>query len=136
MTPLKTVDGSTLIEDQEDLRIRWAQHFSTLLNRLSTVDPTALEQVPQQPTLNDLDLPPSMDEISKAIKQMNSGRASGKDGIPVEIYKTTGPRAMEVFLDSIQRNWDQEKMPEDFRDALIVALYKDKGSKVVFPFCQ
>ena len=36
---------------------------------------------------------------------------------------------MEVFLDIIQRIWDQDKMPEDSRDALIVALYKNKGSK-------
>ena len=118
-----------LIKDQEGLRSRWAEHFSTLLNRPSTVDPTALEQVPQQPTLNDLDLPPSMDELSKVIKQTNSGRASGKDGIPAEIYKAAGPRAMEVFLDIGQRIWVQEKMSEDFRDALIVALYKKKRSK-------
>ena len=118
-----------LIKDQEGLRKRWAEHFSTLLNKPSTVDPTALEQVPQQPTLNDLDLPPSMDELSKALKQTNSGRASGKDCIPAEIYKAAGPRAMEVFLDIIQSIWDQEKMPDDFRDALIVALYKNKGSK-------
>ena len=83
-----------------------------------------------------------MDELSKALKQMNSGRASVKDGIPAEIYKTAGPRAMEVFLDIIQRIWDQEKMPGDFLDALIVALYKNKEAKriaettEVFPFCQ
>ena len=75
-TPLQSADGSMLIKDQEGLRKRWAEHFSTLLNKPSTVDPTALEQVPQQPTLNDLDLPPSMDELSKALKQTNSGRAS------------------------------------------------------------
>ena len=92
--------------------------------------------------MNDLDLPPSMDELTKAIKQTNSGGASDKDGIPAEIYKTTVPRAVDVFLDTIQRIWDQEKMPEDFRDALIVALYKNKGSKAivkttgVFRFCQ
>ena len=71
-----------------------------------------------------------MDELSKALKQTNSGRASGKDGILAEIYKAAGPRAMEVFLDIIQSIWDQEKMPDDFRDTLIVALYKNKGSKV------
>ena len=86
-----------LIKDQEGVRNRWAEHFSTLLNRPSTVDSTPLEQVPQQPTLNDLDLPPSMDELTKAIKQTNSGRASGKDGIPAEIYKAAGPRAMRTF---------------------------------------
>ena len=128
-TPFQSADGSMLIKDQEGLRNRRAEHFSTLLNKLSTVDPKALEQVPQQLTQNDLDLPPSMDELSKALMQTNSGRASCKDGIPAEIYKT-GPRAMEVFLDIIQSIWDQEKMPEDFRDALIVALYKNKGSKV------
>ena len=68
-TPLQSADGSMLIKDQEGLRKRWAEHFSTLLNKPSTVDPTALEQVPQQPTLNELDLPPSMDELSKALKQ-------------------------------------------------------------------
>ena len=128
-TPLQSADRSMLIKDQEGLRNRWAEHFSTLLNRPSTVDPTALEQVPQQTTLNDLDLTPSMDELTKAIQQTNYGRAPGKDGIPAEIYKATGPRAMEVFLDIIQSIWDQEKTPEDFRDALIVALYKNKGSK-------
>ena len=128
-TPLQSVDGSMLIKDQEGLRNRLAEHFSTLPKRPSTVDPTALEQVPQQPTLNDLDLPPSVDELSKVLKQTNSGRTSGKDDIPAEIYKVAGPRAMEVYLDIIQSIWDQEKMPENFRDALIVALYKNKGSK-------
>ena len=118
-----------LIKEQEGLKNRWAEHFSTLLNRPSTVDPTALQQVPQQPALDDLDLPPSMDELTKAIKQTNSGRASDKYGIPAEIYKAAVPRAKGVFLDIIQRIWDLEKMPEDFRDALIVALYKNKGSK-------
>ena len=61
-----------------------------------------------------------MDELSKAIKQTNSGTASGKDAIPAEIYKAAGPRAMEVFLDIIQSIC--KKMPEDFPDALIVAL--------------
>ena len=96
-TPLQPADGSMLIKYQEGLRNRWTEHFSTLLNRPPTVDPTALEQVPQQPTLNDFDLPPSMDELTKAIKQTNSGMASDKDGIPAEIYKAAGPRAMEVF---------------------------------------
>ena len=118
-----------LIKDQEGPRNRWAEHFSALLNKPSTVDPTALEQVSQQPTLNGLDLLPSMNELSKALKQTNSGRASGKDIIPAEIYPAAGPRAMDVVLDIIQNIWDQEKMPEDFRDALTPALYKNKESK-------
>ena len=108
------------------LRNRWAEYTAEqIVNSWSH----SLVQVPQQPTLNDLDLLPSMDELTKAIEHTNSGRASGNDGIPAEIYKAAGPRAMEVFLHIIQRIWDQEKMPEDFRDALIVTLYKNKWNK-------
>ena len=39
---------------------------------------------------------------------------------------------MKVFLDITQRIWDQEMMSEDFCGALIVALYKNKGSKADF----
>ena len=98
-TPLLSADGSMLIKDQEGLRNRWAEHFSTLLNKPSTVDPTALELVPQQPTLNDLDLPPSLDELSKALKQTLAGRQA----------RMAGPRAMEVFLDIIQSIWDSRE---------------------------
>jgi exonuclease III len=128
-TPLRSADGSTLIKEQEALRERWAEHFSTLLNQPSSVDPAALGQVPQLPTLHKLDLPPNAAEVKKAISQMNSDRASGMDGIPAEVYKAAGTEAHDVFLDIIRSIWEQEKMPEDFRDALIVALYKNKGSK-------
>ena len=46
--------------------------------------------------------------------------------------KSTKPQVQEpwkFFLDIIPRIWDQEKMPEDFRNALIVALCKNKESK-------
>ena len=60
---------------------------------------------------------------------MSSGRASGKDGIPAEIYKAAGPNTLGAFHDVLQSIWEEEKMPDDFRDALIVSLYKNKGSK-------
>ena len=60
---------------------------------------------------------------------MNSDGASGKDAIPAELYKATGPEAIDVFHDILSHIWEQEKMPEDFWDALIVVLYKNKGSK-------
>ena len=97
-TPLQSADGSMLIKDQKGLRKRWAEHFSTLLNKPSTVDPTALEQVPQQPTLNDLDLPPSMDELSKALKQTNSGRRRAR---MASQQKSTKPQVQEPWKFSL-----------------------------------
>ncbi|KAK3885538.1 hypothetical protein Pcinc_010279 [Petrolisthes cinctipes] len=45
---------------------RWREHFSTLLNRPSTVDPSGLDAIAEKPTLEKLDLPPSLEEITKA----------------------------------------------------------------------
>ena len=59
---------------------------------------------------------------------MNSCRVSGKYGIPFEIYKLA-PNALATFYDILQSIWVEELMSEDFRDALIVALYKNKGNK-------
>ena len=97
-TPLQSADGSMLIKDQEGLRNRWAEHFSTLLNKPSTVDPTALEQVPQQPTLNDLDLTPSMDELSKALKQKT---LAGRRARMPSQQKSTKPQVQEPWKFSL-----------------------------------
>ena len=75
-TPLLSADGSTMLKEKSSINARWREHFSTLLNRLSTVDPTVLNQIPQKPMITSLDLPPTIDEVSKAIKFLQ--RSSGQ----------------------------------------------------------
>ena len=91
-TPLQSADGSMLIKDQEDCFNRLAEHFSTLLNRPPTAYPTALEQVPQQPKLNDLDLPPSMNELTKII---NRQALAGLRARMESHQKSTKPQVQE-----------------------------------------
>ena len=43
-TPLLSADGSTLLKEKSSITARWREHFSALLNRPSTVDPTVLDQ--------------------------------------------------------------------------------------------
>ena len=65
----------------------------------------------------------------KAIHLTISGRASRKDGIPDEIYKAAGPDALGAFHHILLTVWEKKMISDDFRDALIVYLYKKKGSK-------
>ena len=62
-TPLLSADGSTLLKEKSSINARWREHFSTLLNRPSTVDPTVLDQIPKKPMITSLDLPPTIDEV-------------------------------------------------------------------------
>ena len=74
-------------------------HFSNLLNRPSSVSIAVLDQIPQQPTMEELELPPSVTEIREVIQQMNFDRTSGKDGIPAAVHNEAGLEAVTVFHD-------------------------------------
>ena len=56
-TPLLSADGSTLLKEKSSFSARWRDHFSTLLNRPSTVGPTVLDQIQQKPMITSLDVP-------------------------------------------------------------------------------
>ncbi|XP_066946153.1 uncharacterized protein [Macrobrachium rosenbergii] len=60
---------------------------------------------------------------------MNCGKAPGKDGIPAEVFKSLGTLALGAFHDGFSTIWETEDMSADSRDAILVALYKTKGSK-------
>ena len=64
------------------------------------------------------------DEVKNAMKELNSGKTPGADGIPAKLYKaidTTAFKALHNILGSI---WEEECMPADLGDGTIVTLYK------------
>ena len=128
-SPLTPADGSTTMKDKEGIRARWEEHFNQFLNQPSTVDQKALQQIRQKPLFEDPDLPPHVDEVKTAIKEMNSGKTPGADGIPAELYKVIGTTAFKAFHDILVSIWEEECMPADFRDATIATLYKNTGTK-------
>ena len=83
--PLLSADSSTLLKEKSGINVRWREHFSTLLNRPSTVDPTVLDQIPQKSVITSLDLSPTHDEASKAIRQTSSGSLQRSSSQPVQL---------------------------------------------------
>ena len=74
-SPLLNVDGTTLITDKPAILNRWAEHFSAVLNRPAYINAEAIARLPQVETNNDLDRPPSEEEVNKAIKQLSTGKS-------------------------------------------------------------
>ncbi|VDP22660.1 unnamed protein product [Schistosoma margrebowiei] len=82
--PVKCKEGevTTNIEVQ---RNRWVEHFKELLNRPAPLNPPNIEAAPM-----DLPIdvgPPTIEEISMAIRQIKSSKAAGPDNIPAEALK-------------------------------------------------
>uniref|UniRef100_A0A5F8GJ83 Reverse transcriptase domain-containing protein n=1 Tax=Monodelphis domestica TaxID=13616 RepID=A0A5F8GJ83_MONDO len=119
----------TLIKDKKGISNGWKEHISQLLNRPSSVDQSALDQIPQNHPIEQPDVPPSIEEVQKAIKQMSAGKAPGKDGIPTEVYKALTGKALQAFHIVLTSIWEEEDMHPELRDASIIALYKNKGSR-------
>ena len=127
-SPLFDLDGCTVIKEPTLITERWAQHFNQLLNRQSMISEDAIAEVPQSSVIKELDKSPSLDETIKAIKQMSSSKAPGEDGIPPEVYKYGDELATELTL-LFKELWAEGEVPQDFKDALIIHLYKNKGDR-------
>lgn len=104
VTPLRSADGTTLLKDQSLIVQRWAKHFEVLLNQPSPTDPTMLQELPNLPTLQALDSPPTFTEILKALRSLKNNKAPGPDNIPAEILKQGGylsTRALHLFISEV-----------------------------------
>ena len=128
-SPLLSADGSTVLTDPDQILQRWAEHFCNVLNRPSSISAEAITNLPQVPVNESLDLLPTSVEVKKAISQLSDGKAPGRDAIPAEIYKCGGDALIERLTELFKLIWEKQVLPQDFKDASIVHLYKKKGNR-------
>ncbi len=129
VAPLKSADGSSLLTDKTDILLRWRQHFNELLNMPSQPLQAALDAIEQKPEHPNLDTPPTLEEVQAAIKALKNGKTPGQDAIPAEVYKNGGSALVQRLHDLFLKIWQDGDVPQDFKDATIVTVYKKKGSK-------
>lgn len=128
-SPFLSADELTLITEKEKILDRWAKHFNAVLNCPSTINDEAINRLPQVPINQSLDAVPTLEEIQKAISLLSTGKAPGGHSIPAEIYKEGGMSLVEKLHHLFELIWDQEKVPQDLKDASIIHLYKRKGNR-------
>ena len=73
---------------------------------------------------------PSVTEIERALRQTASGKSPEKDGIPAEVLSNGGSTLLDHCISYFAR-WEQESVPHDFKDTLVVHIYKRKGDRAV-----
>ena len=76
-----------------------------------------------------LDDPPTVAEVEKAIAALSSGTDPGSDAIPAEIYKVSGTWLAIKINELSETIWSTEGVPQEFKNAYIVHLYKRKGDR-------
>ena len=127
-SPLLSADGKELLTDENEILQRWAEHFSEVLNRDSAADPDVINLTAQSPIIPELDCYINVSEVKDASKQFTKGKQAGKDGIPAEVFEAGGMPLMKKLTELINNIWKSGKVPQDFKDASIVSLFK-KGKR-------
>ena len=99
-----------------------------MLNRKSQVDPAALERIQQRPIVDSLNDLPTLEEVQTSISKLNLGKAAGKDGLLSEIFRFGGDHIAVVMHAVISDVWEKDEVPKDWRDAIMIPLYKVCGN--------
>ena len=119
--PVKDKNGN-LLSSEGGQRARWAKHFKEKLN---TPAPQTPPTIPPPTELLGINTnPPSRIEISKAIKSLKTGKAAGPDGIPPEALKADTQTSTEMLYLLLNKVWEQEQLPEDWKKGHVVKLPK------------
>ncbi len=83
---MKMADGKIATNGKENIAV-FSPHFEGVFNNRRPVDLTILTDVPQRPTLHDLDLPITYKEVDAVINKFKNEKSPGLNGIPQEAYK-------------------------------------------------
>ena len=68
----------------------------------------------------------SKEEVRVNMKRMKNGKAVGPDDIPVEVWKCLGEIALEFLTKLYTRTMESERMPEVWRDSILIPIFKKK----------
>ena len=58
---------------------------------------------------------------------MKGGKAMGPDGIPIEVWRCLGDRAIIQLTNLFNLIFRSNKMPEEWRRSILVSIFKNKG---------
>ena len=98
------------------------KHYSELYSVERYLDDTF--RLPSLPEMTELDIEPSIAELSQASDDVSSGKVPGNDAIPAELLKLN--KDAILLLIYCRR---EGVVQHDMRGASKITLYKNKGDK-------
>ena len=126
---VKNEDGS-LVGGREEVTGVWKRHFERLMSE-RTVGEAVVTSMGMEAGGKRVCVQRDVErvEVEKAISRLKCGKAAGIDGITPEMLKYGGEVVVEWMWLICKLAWKQKEVPEEWRKAVIVPLYKGKGSK-------
>ena len=126
-TIINDANGEALHEEEKILK-RWEEYFKDLLNPSGTeAQDTQPQFTPSHPDHSEPTILES--EVRKTVKTSPKGKAAGDDGITTEAILACGEIGIQWLTIIFQKAWEERTVPEDWQNAIVVPIWKKKGSK-------
>ncbi|VFQ64091.1 unnamed protein product [Cuscuta campestris] len=122
---VKDSDGRVLLETAKVAK-RWGEYFCELLNA-GGEQRLVLNELGQSRVSRVYCRRICLEEVVRALRGMRSGRALGPDEIPVEFWKNAGRGAWVWLTKLFNVIFRTARMPDEWRESLLVPLFKGKG---------
>ena len=111
--------------EAEDIKQRW-QEYTKELWKKDLHNPDNHEGV-ITPTHLELDIPEC--EVRWAIESITMNKASGGDGIPVELFQILKDDAVKVLPSICQQIWKTQQWPQDWKRSVFIPIPKKGNAK-------
>ncbi|XP_072394922.1 uncharacterized protein [Diabrotica undecimpunctata] len=122
--PMRNEAGELIMIETEIVE-RWKEYFRNLVNIESETEEADI-------TFHsaDIEIPaPTLEEVKNAIASLKDHKAPGNDGINRELLKKGGILLHQKLYDIILRVWQQQKMPKEWNESVIIPIYKKENKE-------
>ena len=116
-------NGGMDLTEAEDIKNRWQEYTEELYKKdlhnpdnhdgvISHLEPDILEC-----------------EVKLALESITTNKASGGDGIPVELFQILKDNAVKVLHSTCQQIWKTQQWPQDWKRSVFIPIPKKRNPK-------
>ena len=117
------------LTEAEDIKKRWQEYTEELYKRdlhdpdnhdgvITNIEPDILEC-----------------EVKWALGGITTNKASGGDGIPVELFQILKDGAVKVLQSTCQEIWKTQQWPQDWKRSVFIPIPKKGNTKEYSNYC-
>ena len=128
MGSIKDRNGIDLTE-AEDIKKRWQEHMEELYkNDLHNSDNHDSMITHLEPDILEC-------EVKWALESITTNKASGGDGITVELFQSLKDDAVKVLHSIYQQIWKTQQWPQDWKRLVFIPIPKKSNAKECSNYC-
>ena len=74
-------------------------------------------------------------EVKSALESITKNKASGGDGIPVELFQILKDDAVKVLHSICQQTWNTQQWPQNWKRSVFIPIPKKGNAKECSNYC-